>query len=138
PSKWEVDAATLQAVIAHRYDVLQRYARSMKQASAAEIAELRSRGFLKDSKAAKSLKKWLHLDAADVPAEHRATLDEALASSAFLKTTWSMRQELSRLWERSTLSTEQLVSQLKDWCERAEKSGVGPLAEFSRRLRCYV
>jgi stearoyl-CoA desaturase (delta-9 desaturase) len=49
-----------------------------------------------------------------------------------------MRQELARLWERSTLNTEQLVSQLKDWCERAEKSGVEPLVAFSRRLRCYA
>ena len=36
------------------------------------------------------------------------------------------------------LSTEQLVSQLKDWCERAEKSGVTPLVEFSHRLRSYA
>jgi len=118
--------------------VLQRYAKSMRQASAAEIAQLRERGFLKDTKAAKSLKKWLHHDPSGVPAEHRATLDQALASSALLKTTVSMRQELSHLWQRSTLNTEQLVHQLQDWCERAEKSGVGSLAEFSRRLRCYA
>jgi stearoyl-CoA desaturase (delta-9 desaturase) len=49
-----------------------------------------------------------------------------------------MRQELARLWERSTLNTEQLVHQLKDWCERAEKSGVAPLVAFSRRLRRYA
>ena len=136
PSKFEVDAATLQAVIAHRYDVLQRYAKSMKVASAQEIATLRSRGF--DSKAARALKKWLHNDASSVPAKHRATLDRALESSAILKTTWSMRQELTRLWQRSTLNTEQLVHQLKDWCERAETSGVAPLVDFSRRLRCYA
>jgi stearoyl-CoA desaturase (delta-9 desaturase) len=70
PSKFEVDAATLQAVIAHRYDVLQRYAKSMKAASAQEIATLRSRGF--DGNAARALKKWLHNDASSVPAEHRA------------------------------------------------------------------
>ena len=138
PAKWEVDAATLQAVIAHRYDVLQRYAKSMKHASALEIAALRERGIFKDGAAAKGIKKWLHRNAADVPAEHRATFDQALESSHVLKTTWSMRQELTRLWERSTLNTEQLVTQLKDWCERAEKSGVVPLVEFSRRLRCYA
>ena len=49
-----------------------------------------------------------------------------------------MRQELTRLWERSTLNTEQLVNQLKDWCERAEGSGVPPLVEFSHRLRSYA
>jgi stearoyl-CoA desaturase (delta-9 desaturase) len=49
-----------------------------------------------------------------------------------------MRQDLSRIWERSTLSTEQLVGQLKEWCERAEKSDVPPLVDFSRRLRRYA
>jgi stearoyl-CoA desaturase (delta-9 desaturase) len=49
-----------------------------------------------------------------------------------------MRQELTHLWERSTLNTEQLVHQLKDWCDRAETSGVAPLVDFSRRLRCYA
>jgi stearoyl-CoA desaturase (Delta-9 desaturase) len=138
PSKWEVDAATLQAVIMHRYDVLQRYAQSTRHACALELASLRERGFLADNRAVKAVKKWMHRDAQTVPAEHRATLDQALESSHVLKTTWHMRQELARLWERSTLTTEQLVSQLKDWCERAEKSGVASLVEFSRRLRCYA
>jgi stearoyl-CoA desaturase (delta-9 desaturase) len=138
PSKIEVDAATLQAVIAHRYDVLQRYARTTKEACAAEIATLRERGFIKDGSAIRSVKRWFHFNASDVPAEHRANLDRVFASSPLLKTTWSMRQDLSNLWERSTLSTEQLVVQLKDWCERAEKSGVAPVADFSRRLRYYA
>ena len=138
PSKFEVDAQTLQAVIAHRYDVLAKYAKSMKGACALEIAALRERGHLADSKAAMALKKWLHRDALEVPAEHRAALDKALESSPLLKTTSSMRRELSRLWERSTLSTDQLVHQLKDWCDRAEKSNVPQLADFSRRLRSYA
>jgi stearoyl-CoA desaturase (delta-9 desaturase) len=138
PSKFEVDAQTLQAVIAHRYDVLAKYAKSMKGACALEIAALRERGHLADSRAATALKKWLHRDALEVPAEHRADLDRALESSPLLKTTSSMRRELSRLWERSTLSTDQLVHQLKDWCERAEQSNVPQLADFSRRLRSYA
>ncbi len=138
PSKFEVDAATLQAVIAHRYDVLQSFARTTKAACAAEVATLRERDFLKDGSALRSLKRWFHFNASDVPAEHRANLDRVFESSPLLKTTWSMRQELSNLWQRSTLSTEQLVVQLKDWCERAEKSGVAPLVDFSRRLRRYA
>ena len=138
PSKWEVDAQTLQAVIAHRYDVLARYAKSMKSATKAEIASLQQRGHDFTEVKSRALRKWLHLDADVLRAEQRAHVDRVLEASPALKTTWSMRQELSRLWERSTLSTEQLVQQLKDWCERAEKSEVEPLVEFSRRLRCYA
>jgi stearoyl-CoA desaturase (Delta-9 desaturase) len=138
PSKFEVDAATLQAVIVHRFDVMARYAKSMQSACALEIAQLRERGHFADKNAANAMKKWFHRDASDVPAEHRDELNRAFEQSHLLKTTWSMRHELSKLWERSTLSTEQLVTQLKDWCERAEQSQVPQLADFSRRLRCYA
>jgi stearoyl-CoA desaturase (delta-9 desaturase) len=136
PSKFEVDAATLQAVIAHRYDVLANYAKSVKTACATELATLRDKGH--DSVALKTFRKWLHSDARDLPEQHRAKVDQMLASSPMLHTTATMRQDLARLWERSTLNTEQLVHQLKDWCERAEKSEVPQLVSFSRRLRCYA
>jgi len=138
PSKWEVDAQTLQAVIVHRYDVLAKYAQSMQRASALELAALRDRGHFADNKTINAIKKWLHRDTSVIPAEHRAMLARVLESSPLLKTTWSMREELTRLWQRSTLSTEQLVHQLKDWCERAERSNVAPLVEFSRLLRRYA
>ena len=136
PSKFEIDAQTLQAVIMHRFDVMKHYAKSVKRASALELATLREKGH--DSTALKNIRKWLHLDAAVVPAKHRATIDQVVEASHSLKTTLTMRQELTRIWERSTLSTEQLVSQLKEWCERAEKSDVAPLVDFSRRLRRYA
>ena len=138
PSKFEVDAATLQAVIAHRYDVLANYAKSMKRTSKVEIQAMRSRGHDSSAVALKAVRKWLHLDDRAVPQKRREQLQLALATSPALKTTWSMRQDLTRVWERSTLNTEQLVHQLKDWCERAEKSGVPQLEDFSRRLRSYA
>ena len=134
PSKFEVDAATLQAVIAHRYDVLAQYAKSMKQTCAEELAAMRAKGH--DSGALKTLRQWLHSDARDLPKCEK--VGAVLASSPTLSKAASMRQDLARVWERSTLTTEQLVSQLKDWCERAETSGMPQLATFSRRLRCYA
>jgi len=136
PSKFEVDAATLQAVIMHRFDVMKHYAKSVKRASKLEIDALRAKGH--DIHALKKMRKWLHRNDAVVPARHREEIDRVMAASPSLKTTITMREELARLWERSTLSTEQLVTQLKDWCERAEKSDVPPLVDFSRRLRCYA
>ena len=136
PSKLEIDAATLQAVIQHRYDVLTHYAKSVKRASRDEIAALKAKG--QDWAAVQKARKWLHADVALLSEDKRAALERALDASPTLKTTWSMRQDLTRVWERSTLNTEQLVTQLKEWCERAEKSGVPPLVDFSRRLRTYA
>ncbi len=136
PSKWEVDAATLQAVIAHRFDVMANYAKSMKRTTRIEIEALRAKGH--DYAPLQAIRKWWHRDAATVPAEHRARIAQVLETNAALKAAWTMREELTRIWERSTLNTEQLVGQLKDWCERAEKTNVLPLVEFSHRLRSYA
>jgi stearoyl-CoA desaturase (Delta-9 desaturase) len=136
PSKFEVDAATLQAVIMHRFDVMKHYAKSVKRASELEIAALRAKGH--DSTALVAIRKWLHKDDAIVPARHREAIDRVVEASPSLNTTLTMRQDLARIWQRSTLSTDQLVGQLKEWCERAEKSDVPPLVDFSRRLRCYA
>ena len=62
---------------------------------------------------------------------------EVLSNSKTLHTVYSMRQELTALWQRSTASKEQLVHQLEDWCHRAEASGIAALREFSLRLRRY-
>jgi stearoyl-CoA desaturase (delta-9 desaturase) len=137
PSKIEVDYATVQAVIAHRFDVMHQYAKSMKKTCALEIAKLREHGHFSDKASWKAMKKWFHRDS-ELSAQHRVELDRALAKSPLLHTTHTMREDLSRLWQRSTLTSEQLVNQLKDWCERAEKSEVPQLVEFSRRLRCYA
>ena len=136
PSKWEVDAATLQAVIAHRFDVMANYAKSMKRTSRLEMEALRAKGH--DYAPVQAIRKWWHRDQATVPAVHRARIAEVIETSPSLKASWAMREELTSIWERSTLSTEQLVTQLKDWCERAEKSNVLPLVEFSHRLRSYA
>ena len=101
PSKFEVDAATLQAVIAHRYDVLANYAKSMKEPAAASSSpRCGAKGH--DRGALKTLRQWLHSDARDLPKCEK--VGAVLASSPLLNTTASMRQELARLWERSTLS----------------------------------
>jgi len=136
PAKWEVDAATLQAVIAHRFDVMANYAKSMKRTSRLEIEAMQAKGL--DSAPVQAIRKWWYRDQATVPAVHRARIAEVIETSPALKASWAMREELTRIWERSTLSTEQLVHQLKDWCERAEKSNVPPLVQFSHRLRSYA
>jgi stearoyl-CoA desaturase (delta-9 desaturase) len=136
PSKWEVDAATLQAVIAHRFDVMANYAKTIKRTSKLEIAALKAKGH--DCATLVAMRKWLHRDRVVIPAQHHQSLDQVVETIPALKTSLTMRQELARIWERSTLNTEQLVQQLKEWCERAEKSGVAPLVEFSHRLRSYA
>ena len=44
----------------------------------------------------------------------------------------------SKPGKRSSVSREQLVAQLQQWCLRAEQSGVKALEDMSVRLRSYA
>jgi stearoyl-CoA desaturase (delta-9 desaturase) len=132
-----VDLETLQAVISNRYDVLAKYAKSLKQTYADEVAKLRQVR-PQDALALKRLRRRLVRDERKLDAPQRAELAAALSKSTPLARAYELRRELESLWVRSSASREQLVRQLQDWCQRAEASGIAPIVEFSRRLRSYA
>jgi len=136
-AKAVVDADTLQAIIANRYDVLAKYAKSLKATYIEELTKLRHFA-PQDAELLRRLKRWITRDEKLVPAQERAQLEQVLAKTGALQTAYAMRRELVAVWERSNASREQLVKQLQDWCSRAEASGVRHLVEFSQRLRCYA
>jgi len=133
--KASCDLQTLQAVITHRYDVVARFGRTLMTTWKEELKTLRHRGeFINGS----IFKRGLQRNSEDLLADERAHLEEVLTKSKVLATIYSMRQELSTLWARSTASKEQLLHQLEDWCHRAERSGIAPLQQFSQTLRGYA
>jgi stearoyl-CoA desaturase (Delta-9 desaturase) len=131
-----VDQQTLTAVIACRYDVLAKYASSLRRTYADELHKLR-RIAPADAQLLRSLKRWLNQNEKMVPAPARQQLAETLPKSRVLMTMVAMRRELTAIWGRSTATRDQLVAQLQDWCRRAESSGIPSLIEFSQRLRRY-
>ncbi len=134
--KATADLETLHAVIANRYEVLSRYAKSLKRTYAEEIERLKHWS-PRDAETLRSLKRAL-LRGQETAGGERAKLAEALKNSRALSTAVAMRHELVALWERSSASKEQLLRQLQDWCRRADASGVAPLVDFSQRLRSYA
>jgi stearoyl-CoA desaturase (delta-9 desaturase) len=133
-----IDLQTLQAVIACRYDVLAKYARSLQRIYAEEIGQLR-RVAPEDARALQSLEpKLLARDEKMLREAERAALFAALLKSRTLETMYAMRRELAAIWGRSTATREQLVKQLQEWCQRAEASGIQSLADFSQQLRRYA
>ncbi|WP_269532669.1 fatty acid desaturase [Chitinimonas sp. BJYL2] len=137
-AKSQADFDTLQAIIANRYEIASAYARQLKATVSAEIEQMRQRAHNRpqvDFNLQRAMKRWLKQDRKDTPVQDQAHLDALLAESKVLETVYSMRQELTLLWERSSASKEQLLKQLQDWCARAEASGIEALREFSLRLR---
>ncbi|MDD5390859.1 MAG: fatty acid desaturase [Gallionellaceae bacterium] len=130
------DAELLHSVVTHRYDVLTRYARGMKRIYAEELKKLAAN--LPHGITLKQARAWFGRNLADLKTSERQQLQTLLAQSPRLNTLYQMRQELTALWGRSTASSEQLVRQLQDWCQRAESSGIEALSQFSLRLRRYA
>jgi len=135
PVKPECDQATLQAVITHRYDVLAGYAKSLTRAYAEEKRRLGD-ALARVSRA--ELKRLMLAEPAALAPVERRRLDGLLAQSKVLANAYALRQELSAVWARSNASREQLVTQLDEWCARAEASGIAALQEFSLTLRRYA
>jgi stearoyl-CoA desaturase (Delta-9 desaturase) len=135
-SKTACDLETLQAVITNRYEVMAKYAVSVKKTYSAEIAKLKLQAT--DKLDLVRIKHWLHLDENDLTEQQKSKVGAVILASPTLLTAYTLRQELAAIWARSTVSKEHLVKQLEDWCHRAENSGIEALQEFSQRLRCYA
>jgi stearoyl-CoA desaturase (delta-9 desaturase) len=129
PARPMVDFSTVQAVITHRYDVMTRYAKLMNAQIKASLPQ--------GVNVAK-MREWLRLAPTELKQEEKAEVEQALEKNDKLAKIYHMRQELAHIWERSTLSKEQLVKNLQDWCHKAEASGIEALREFSFRLRSYA
>jgi stearoyl-CoA desaturase (delta-9 desaturase) len=130
------DGEMLQAIITHRYDVMTRYMRALSATYLEEVEALRARHAETFKLKARELRRLIQSD--DLCAEAAEQRKVALAHSERLALLESMRAELNALWARSTASKDQLLKQLHDWVERAERSGIAQLQEFSQRLRCYA
>lgn len=133
------DAATLQAILTHRYYVLAQYTRSVRNVCRAEIDRLSQRSLSPveprmDKDAARNLLRWLKHNTWNWRVQRPIMLEAIVSQHKLLSTVHRMRRELSDLWSRSNRSTDQLLEQLRDWCHRAEFCGIPALQEFSRQL----
>ena len=131
PGKSVCDLDTLHAIITHRHEVLMKYNRTVKYAYAQYVGRVRP---LVSQHAPPELRlphwrmPWLRC---------KIALRREGRLSARLDTLDSMGHELSALWESRAATREELLQQLRNWCQRAETSAVEPLRRFARELRCY-
>ena len=137
PAKPVVDVETLQAVIAHRYDVMAAFAGSVRRACAEEAKRLRA-SRRSEGELLSAARSWLPGDAKKWSEQQRSRLGEIFAASDKLRKLVEMRTELSAVWERSNLTRDQLLAHLQQWCARAEASGVRALQDIALRMRCYA
>ncbi len=138
-AKKQCDLDTLQAVITHRFEVMKTYGHVLRKAYRNEIGKIHNAIYQHgvSNFSIKSLKEWLHIDANELKEKELLLVNKVLENAHQLKTVYHFKQELNQIWMRSSISQDQLLKNLEDWCHRAERSGIEALEEFSRRLRCY-
>ncbi len=127
------DEKTLEALIAHRYEVMAGFARALRHAGRNEIELLKAKKA--DASVLRAANRWLHRDDDKVPATAKLHVAQARAEHPVLDKMVTMREELRQMWLSTSASSEQLASDLQVWCHRAEESGIAALREFSMKLR---
>ena len=127
------DEKTLEALIAHRYEVMAGYARELRRAGRAEVQALKAKNA--DVSVLRAANRWLHRDDDKVPETAKPQLAQVRAEHPVLDKMVVMREELRQMWLTTNASREQLTADLQAWCHRAEESGIAALHEFSMKLR---
>jgi stearoyl-CoA desaturase (delta-9 desaturase) len=128
-----VDVDTLRAVLQNRMHVLRDYSRRVVM-PVLRMERRSRRGDVLLRSAGRLLTRWPGL--MDEPARQR--LARILATSPVLHTVDQYRQQLMHVWQQANVSNERLVAELREWCARAEASGIAALEDFSARLREYI
>ncbi|HET6655122.1 MAG TPA: fatty acid desaturase [Gammaproteobacteria bacterium] len=123
------DLDTVRAVLVNRLHVLRHYSHQVIK----PVLEDESRRQPMLAKA----RKLLMRDSSLLDEQARKRLSATLRDSRTLRTVYEYRQQLQDLWEGTAHNNEKLLQQFRDWCARAEASGIQSLQEFARQLEGY-
>jgi stearoyl-CoA desaturase (Delta-9 desaturase) len=127
----ELDTDTVNALFTNRMHVLRSYARRVVLPVCRELARREPQGAVPRVAA-----KLLVRHPALLAEEARRGLRELLEKYEVLRRVVEHRESLQQLWNDANQS--RALAQLREWCGRAETSGIGALREFARGLPAYA
>ena len=129
----ELDADTVHALFTNRMHVLREYARRVVLPVCRELARKEPRGSV-PARTSKLLIRHPTL----LAEEARRALRELQERYEVLRRVVEFREGLQHLWNETSANQSRAVGQLKEWCARAEASGIRALQEFSLGLPAYA
>ena len=129
-----LDRDAVAAIIAGRFSVMSRYAKTvLSQVWAEELQRVdNSKRLL--LRPAKSL---MVREESMLSRESVERLHRILEHSQALATVYRYKQRLQAIWQERSLSHEGLLRALEEWCREAEQSGIRALRDFARTLPAY-
>ncbi|TDJ45807.1 MAG: acyl-CoA desaturase [Gammaproteobacteria bacterium] len=128
-----VDIQTLTAVLQNRMHVLRNYTRKVTLP-----VFRREKRVNRGNETLRRARKLLVSGPILLDEAAKARLARLLEDNVALRTVHEYRQQLLELWGQANVSNERLIRQLKEWCNRAESSGIDALHDFSANLRGYL
>jgi stearoyl-CoA desaturase (delta-9 desaturase) len=90
-----------------------------------------------DARARRQAERLLRREPAYLSDTEKQALAALVSRYEWLAHVQRMREELSQLWECRLASPQELLARLIDWCDRAERSGIRALRNFSLGLHAY-
>lgn len=127
-----VDADTARALFTNRMHVLRDYARRVVRPVCRELARREPVGAVP-----RTAPMLLIRHPALLAEEAHRVLRDLLARYEVLRAVVEFRESLQHAWNDASANQFGAVQQLRDWCARAEASGIRALREFAVGLRAY-
>jgi stearoyl-CoA desaturase (Delta-9 desaturase) len=128
----DLDADTVNALFVNRMHVLRDYARRVVLPVCRELSRREGRGVPVIAP------KLLIRHPALLAEEARRRLRELLERYEVLRRVVEYRDGLQQLWNGTSANQARAVAQLREWCRRAEASGIRALREFALALPAYA
>lgn len=129
----ELDDDTVKALFTNRMHVLRAYSRRVVLPVCRDLARHEPQGAVPGI-----TPKLLIRHPTLLAEEARRKLRELLAEYEVLRGVVEYRDTLQQLWDGSSASPARGLAQLREWCSRAEQSGIGALREFAQGLPAYA
>jgi stearoyl-CoA desaturase (delta-9 desaturase) len=129
----ELDAETVHGLFKNRMHVLRDYTRRVVLPVCRELARREPRGAVPPRTS-----KLLIRHPALLADEARRALRDVLDRYEVLRRVVEFRDSLQHLWNDAAANQTKAVGQLREWCAKAEASGIRALREFSLALPAYA
>ena len=126
----EVDAETVRALFTNRMHVLRDYGKRVVLPVCRELARREGQGAVPASTSTLLIR-----HPAVLAAEPQRKLRELLEKYEVLRRVVEYRDSLQQLWNENP---PRALAQLREWCRRAEESGIAALREFAQGLPAYA
>ena len=133
--KTAIDAETLRAIIASRFQVVSTYTKNvivpLFNQEKEKVAPFERGIWLR-------IKSVLVRDDALVDNSSRKRLEQFLEKNNRIQEVYNFRKRFQAIWDKTAASQKELLDALQEWCHQAEATGIQKLQDFVRYLKGYT